>query len=196
MSFMRRRFVALWCMCLNQELFVSKLSTSTMRLRRHLSSLATWENGETHGCNFASLQKDCCNCCESKKAEDILVLDLTGLPSDVCDYFVICTGGSSFGRLLLMKFAKEGHGKLRHSSNFYWGRDGLDSSYWLRFSCCSRIPAWGRSYYRLELWQVLSLCRARYWGAMTSELCPVTRDALAPAFELLRDDLVDNLWLL
>lgn len=31
---------------------------------------------------------------DQKKAEDILVLDLTGL-SDVCDYFVICTGGNA-----------------------------------------------------------------------------------------------------
>jgi len=31
---------------------------------------------------------------DSKKAQDIVLLDLTGL-SDVCDFFLICTGGST-----------------------------------------------------------------------------------------------------
>ena len=78
---------------------------------------------------------------DQKKAEDILVLDLTGL-SDVCDYFVICTGGMLVWlTLLLMKFAR----RSRQTAAFvqFLLRVATVSIGFLLItvSCCSRIPA-------------------------------------------------------
>ena len=134
---------------------------------------------------------------DQKKAEDILVLDLTGL-SDVCDYFVICTGGNARLADAIVDEVREkvtANCGVRPISTE--GRDGLN---WILIDYGSVVvhvfQPEVRSYYRLErLWADAPRIELNIEGAMTSEIpyADLPEDALAPAFELSEDDLVDNL---
>lgn len=134
---------------------------------------------------------------DQKKAEDILVLDLTGL-SDVCDYFVICTGGNARLTDAIVDEVREkvtANCGIRPISTE--GRDGLN---WILIDYGSVVvhvfQPEVRSYYRLErLWADAPRVELDIEGAMTSEIpyADLPEDALAPAFELSEDDLVDNL---
>ena len=134
---------------------------------------------------------------DQKKAEDILVLDLTGL-SDVCDYFVICTGGNARLADAIVDEVREkvtANCGIRPISTE--GRDGLN---WILIDYGSVVvhvfQPEVRSYYRLErLWADAPRVELDIEGAMTSEIpyADLPEDALAPAFELSEDDLVDNL---
>lgn len=134
---------------------------------------------------------------DQKKAEDILVLDLTGL-SDVCDYFVICTGGNARLADAIVDEVREkvtANCGVRPISTE--GRDGLN---WILIDYGSVVvhvfQPEVRSYYRLErLWADAPRVELDIEGAMTSEIpyADLPEDALAPAFELSEDDLVDNL---
>lgn len=134
---------------------------------------------------------------DQKKAEDILVLDLTGL-SDVCDYFVICTGGNARLSDAIVDEVREkvtANCGIRPISTE--GRDGLN---WILIDYGSVVvhvfQPEVRSYYRLErLWADAPRVELDIEGAMTSEIpyADLPEDALAPVFELSEDDLVDNL---
>ena len=134
---------------------------------------------------------------DQKKAEDILVLDLTGL-SDVCDYFVICTGGNArLADAIVDEVREKVTANCRVRPISTEGRDGLN---WILIDYGSVVvhvfQPEVRSYYRLErLWADAPRIELDIEGAMTSEIpyADLPEDALAPAFELSEDDLVDNL---
>ncbi|MBF0911747.1 MAG: ribosome silencing factor [Atopobiaceae bacterium] len=134
---------------------------------------------------------------DQKKAEDILVLDLTEL-SDVCDYFVICTGSNA---RLADAIVDEVREKVRTNCELKplstEGRDGLN---WILIDYGSVVvhvfQPETRAYYRLErLWADAPRIAMNLEGEMTSEIpyVDLPEDALAPAFEVSDDDLVGNL---
>ena len=67
-------------------------------------------------------------CADSKQAEDIVILDLTGI-STITDFFVICTGGS----LPHLKAIRKGvaDGLLEGSGVRDSSRDGSPESQWM-----------------------------------------------------------------
>ena len=99
--------------------------------------------------------------------------------------------------LLLMKFTRRSRQTAAFVQFSTEGRDGLN---WILIDYGSVVvhvfQPEVRSYYRLErLWADAPRVELDIEGAMTSEIpyADLPEDALAPAFELSEDDLVDNL---
>lgn len=89
-----------------------------------------------------------------KKAEDIVVLDLTAL-SDVCDYFVICTGTNNRQVDAVIDEVEERVAKV--CSEHPFSIEGRDEGTWVLMDYGSVIvhafTPEARDYYRLEkLW--------------------------------------------
>lgn len=64
---------------------------------------------------------------KTKKAQDIVILDLTGL-SDVTNYFVICTGESDTQVKAIADAVEDG---TREEGSKVWRKEGLDNLQWV-----------------------------------------------------------------
>ncbi len=90
---------------------------------------------------------------QSRKGEDIVVLDLTGV-ADFTDYFLICTGSSNPHVKALADALTEG---MKEAGARPWHTEGYESREWVLFDFIDVVvhifQAESRAYYRLErLW--------------------------------------------
>lgn len=100
------------------------------------------------------LAKVAATAADDKKASDILLLDLTG-PSDVCDYFLICTANNAPQMEAVVEGVEE---KVRKNTGLKpISKEGRGRSRWVLIDYGSVIvhvfTPEARDYYRLErLW--------------------------------------------
>ena len=92
-------------------------------------------------------------CMDSKKAIDIKVLDISKITT-MADYFVICQGNSS---TQIKAIADEVEEKLSDSGVKPFGREGLNTAYWILMDYSDVIvhifSGESRSFYSIEnLW--------------------------------------------
>lgn len=87
--------------------------------------LRYWEGN--HLDDSKELIREVCAAAEDKKAEDIKVLDITGI-SPIADYFVICSGENS---IQVRAIADEIEYKLSEKGYPLCHREGFESSSWI-----------------------------------------------------------------
>lgn len=106
------------------------------------------------GVDERSVAEEAARAADAKKAEDVVVLDLTEL-SDVCDYFVICTGTNARLVDALVDEVEEKVAKACGEHPF--SIEGRDQRQWILMDYGSVLvhvmTTEAREYYRLEkLW--------------------------------------------
>lgn len=106
------------------------------------------------GVDARSVAEEAARAADAKKAEDVVVLDLTEL-SDVCDYFVICTGTNARLVDALVDEVEEKVAKACGEHPF--SIEGRDQRQWILMDYGSVlvhvVTTEAREYYRLEkLW--------------------------------------------
>lgn len=106
------------------------------------------------GVDARSVAEEAARAADAKKAEDVVVLDLTEL-SDVCDYFVICTGTNARLVDALVDEVEEKVAKACGEHPF--SIEGRDQRQWILMDYGSVLvhvmTTEAREYYRLEkLW--------------------------------------------
>lgn len=92
-------------------------------------------------------------CMDSKKAQDIKVLDISKITT-MADYFVICQGGSN---TQMKAIADEIEEKLSENGVKPFGREGMNTAYWILMDYSDVIvhifSGESRSFYSIEnLW--------------------------------------------
>ncbi len=90
-----------------------------------------------------------------KKGEDFLVLDLKKAGSNICDYFVICTGNSETHVNTLGQYIE--HNVRSVLAEKPWQKEGFENSEWVLLDYVNVVvhvfQAKAREFYRLEqLW--------------------------------------------
>ncbi len=90
-----------------------------------------------------------------KKGKDILELDLRHIDSAVCDYFIICSGGSNRQVNALANAAKDM--VIEEQDEKPWHIEGLDNSEWVLLDYANVVvhifQEETREFYKLEeLW--------------------------------------------
>lgn len=131
---------------------------------------------------------------DSKKATDILLLDLTG-QTDVCDYFLICTGANGH---MVDAIVDEVREKVRKNCEVRpmatEGRDGLR---WVLVDYGSVVvhvfQPETRDYYRLErLWGDAPRMALDLEGSMVDEPARTDDEGELPDFEIYPEELEDD----
>ncbi len=132
---------------------------------------------------------------DSKKAADILLLDLTG-QTDVCDYFLICSGANGH---MVDAIVDESREKVRKnceiSAMATEGRDGLR---WVLVDFGSVVvhvfQPETRDYYRLErLWGDAPRVTLDLEGGMVDEPSWTDGGGEVPDFEIYPEELEDDI---
>ena len=112
----------------------------------------------------------CIELLQSRKAENILLLNLRGI-SDVADYFLVCTGTSDPHARSLADAILEG---MKADGHRPWQVEGLDTRKWILFDFVDVVvhifQPDTRTFYGLE----------RLWGDAPAEMIEETASAVGP----------------